>query len=220
MASTASQSLPPRTSSSTRFRFKSKSKGTHSTVSESAKPTKHQRRSEHGNHHHHHRTRRRHSPQSPLVAEQTSPTLSADAAFRESLFDALADDEGAAYWEGVYGQPIHTYSRYVPMHESDQDAGDNPVLERMSDDEYAAYVRTKMWEKSREHLMEERDRRRRLREEAKQNRRKRKSSPRPKQSGRKYIRVRIRPTMKSTGIMTKDKAAQSGGFGIRKPGKS
>ena len=32
-----------------------------------------------------------------------------NSAFIESLFDALADDEGAAYWEDVYGQPIHTY---------------------------------------------------------------------------------------------------------------
>ncbi|KLU83995.1 hypothetical protein MAPG_03043 [Magnaporthiopsis poae ATCC 64411] len=39
------------------------------------------------------------------------PPLDADAAFRESLFDAMADDEGAAYWEGVYGQPIHTGKR-------------------------------------------------------------------------------------------------------------
>ena len=34
-----------------------------------------------------------------------------EAAFRESLFDAMADDEGAAFWEGVYGQPIHVYER-------------------------------------------------------------------------------------------------------------
>ncbi|KAF2714541.1 hypothetical protein K504DRAFT_456758 [Pleomassaria siparia CBS 279.74] len=70
-------------------------------------------------------------------------------AFRESLFDALADDEGAAYWEGVYGQPIHVYSNAKP--------GPNGILERMSDEEYAEFVRSKMWEKSHEHAVEERE---------------------------------------------------------------
>lgn len=63
----------------------------------------------------------------------------------------MADDEGAAYWEGVYGQPIHIYSsdRVSPQGE----------LERMTDEEYAAYVRQKMWEKTHEGLMEEREKR-------------------------------------------------------------
>ncbi|KAH7065317.1 hypothetical protein B0J12DRAFT_30866 [Macrophomina phaseolina] len=73
-----------------------------------------------------------------------------DTAFRESLFDALADDEGAAYWEGVYGQPIHTYPN-----EYQTPTGE---LERMSEDEYAEYVRRKMWEKSHQHILEERER--------------------------------------------------------------
>ncbi|CAG9944600.1 unnamed protein product [Clonostachys rosea f. rosea IK726] len=68
------------------------------------------------------------------------------AAFRESLFDAMADDEGALYWEGVYGQPVHVYSN------------ERGELERMSDEEYAAYVRQKMWEKTHAGLMEERAR--------------------------------------------------------------
>ncbi|KAF2675336.1 hypothetical protein BT63DRAFT_34945 [Microthyrium microscopicum] len=76
-----------------------------------------------------------------------------DVAFRESLFDALADDEGAAYWEGVYGQPIHVYPDTKP--------GPEGKLERMTDEEYTEYVRSRMWEKSHQHLIEER----RLREE-------------------------------------------------------
>ena len=84
--------------------------------------------------------------------------MSSDAAFRESLFDALADDEGAAYWEGVYGQPIHTYSPYYYAAAYDDDA-ENPKLERMDDEEYTAYVRRKMWERSHEHIVEERKRR-------------------------------------------------------------
>lgn len=77
--------------------------------------------------------------------------MNPDQAFRESLFDALADDEGAAYWEGVYGQPIHTYPNTK--------TGPEGELERMSDEEYAAYVRARMYEKSHEHIMEERQRR-------------------------------------------------------------
>lgn len=84
--------------------------------------------------------------------------MTADAAFRESLFDALADDEGAAYWEGVYGQPIHTYSPYYYDDDGAEDP-ENPRLERMDDEEYAAYVRGKMWERSHEHIVAERRRR-------------------------------------------------------------
>ncbi|KAF3051151.1 hypothetical protein E8E11_009996 [Didymella keratinophila] len=80
--------------------------------------------------------------------------------FRESLFDALADDEGAMYWEGVYGQPIHTY----PI----EKRGPDGKLERMTEDEYAEFVRTKMWEKSHQHIVEERERREKARREAKE----------------------------------------------------
>ncbi|KAH9867966.1 hypothetical protein IAQ61_007272 [Plenodomus lingam] len=89
-----------------------------------------------------------------IHAETTDPTT----AFRESLFDALADDEGAAYWEGVYGQPVHIYPDTKP--------GPNGTLERMNEEEYADYVRTKMWEKSHQHIVEERA----AREEARRKR--------------------------------------------------
>lgn len=95
------------------------------------------------------RRRRSRSPTPPNPHEE--PRLDPEAAFRESLFDAMADDEGAAYWEGVYGQPIHVYSN-----ERDGPQGE---LERMTDDEYAAYVRQKMWEKTHDGLLEERARR-------------------------------------------------------------
>lgn len=92
--------------------------------------------------------------------------LSTEQAFRESLFDALGDDEGATFWEGVYGQPIHQY----PDTYANQETGE---LERMSEDEYAQYVRRKMWEKSWEGMeaareqrkAEQEEERRRLREE-------------------------------------------------------
>ncbi|KAF3036824.1 hypothetical protein E8E12_006586 [Didymella heteroderae] len=80
--------------------------------------------------------------------------------FRESLFDALADDEGAAYWEGVYGQPINVYPT--------EKRGPDGKLERMTEDEYAEFVRTKMWEKSHQHIVEERERRERARRERKE----------------------------------------------------
>ena len=75
-----------------------------------------------------------------------------DAAFRESLFDAMADDEGAAFWEGVYGQPIHVYSRPEVKDERGE-------LDKLTDEEYAKFVREKMWEKSHQHILEERERR-------------------------------------------------------------
>ncbi|KAJ4311171.1 hypothetical protein N0V94_008081 [Neodidymelliopsis sp. IMI 364377] len=82
--------------------------------------------------------------------------------FRESLFDALADDEGAAYWEGVYGQPVHVYPATKP--------GPDGKLERMTEDEYAEFVRTKMWEKSHQHIVEEREAREKARQERKRQR--------------------------------------------------
>jgi hypothetical protein len=85
-----------------------------------------------------------------------APAPGADAAFRESLFDALADDEGAAYWEGVYGQPVHVYADTKP--------GPDGTLERMTEDEYADYVRGKMWEKSHQHILEAREAEKRARE--------------------------------------------------------
>lgn len=123
-------------------------------------------------HHHHHRSHRhRHSRRrqhrSPTPPNpHDPPPLDPDAAFRESLFDAMADDEGAAYWEGVYGQPIHVYS--------DEKVGPRGELEKMTDEEYAAYVRQKMWEKTNAGLLEERERRaeerRKKREEERQSR--------------------------------------------------
>ncbi|KAL7784270.1 hypothetical protein V8C43DRAFT_293094 [Trichoderma afarasin] len=117
----------------------------------------------HRHHHHRHRRRRHRSPTPPNPYE--TPTLDPDAAFRESLFDAMADDEGAAYWEGVYGQPIHVYS--------DDKVGPAGELEKMTEEEYAAYVRQKMWEKTNAGLLEERERRaeerRKRKEEERQN---------------------------------------------------
>ena len=82
--------------------------------------------------------------------------------FRESLFDALADDEGAAYWEGVYGQPINVYPTSKP--------GPDGKLEQMTEDEYAEFVRSKMWEKTHQHVVEERERREKERRDAKERR--------------------------------------------------
>ncbi|XWW93503.1 hypothetical protein V2A60_001436 [Cordyceps javanica] len=103
-------------------------------------------------HHHPHRRRRRGRSRSPTPPNPHEPEpLDPEAAFRASLFDAMADDEGAAYWEGVYGQPVHVY-------EQDK-VGPQGELERMTDDEYAAHVRQRMWEKTHAGLLEERARR-------------------------------------------------------------
>ncbi|KAJ5484125.1 hypothetical protein N7539_005921 [Penicillium diatomitis] len=92
---------------------------------------------------------------------QRGAPLSPNAAFRESLFDALGDDEGAAYWETVYGQPIHNY----PIPEIPR--GPDGELEQMTDEEYAAYVRSRMWERTREGMLEEQERLREERRRAK-----------------------------------------------------
>lgn len=90
-----------------------------------------------------------------------------DDIFREALFDALSDPEGAEYWERLYGQPIHVYPRPVGVN---RETGQR---EPVTDAEYVAYVRRKMWEKTHEGYMESRKKRmeeqgRRLQEEAEQ----------------------------------------------------
>ncbi|KAF2634749.1 hypothetical protein P280DRAFT_462885 [Massarina eburnea CBS 473.64] len=90
---------------------------------------------------------------------ESTSRLDPETAFRESLFDAMADGEGAEYWEGVYGQPIHIYPNTF--------TGPGGELERMNDEEYADYVRTKMWEKSHQHILEERAAREKARQKKK-----------------------------------------------------
>lgn len=112
----------------------------------------------HRHHHRHKRQRERSRTRSPTPPNPHGPPpLSPETAFRESLFDAMADDEGADYWEGVYGQPVHVYSN--------QKSGPQGELEQMDDDEYAAYVRQKMWEKTHQGLLEERARREELKKQ-------------------------------------------------------
>ncbi|KAI2470395.1 hypothetical protein F4781DRAFT_178987 [Annulohypoxylon bovei var. microspora] len=106
------------------------------------------RRHRHHHRHHRHKRRRSRSPTPPNPFEP--PPLDTETAFRESLFDAMADDEGAAYWQNVYGQPIHVYPNSRP--------GPDGELERMTDDEYATFVRQRMWEKTHAGLLEERAR--------------------------------------------------------------
>lgn len=108
------------------------------------------------------RQRHRRRSREPHDDPTQPPPLSPSAAFRESLFDALGDDEGAAYWENVYGQPIHNYA--VP----EVPKGPDGELEQMSDEEYAAYVRSRMWERTREGMLEEQERLRAERRKAKQ----------------------------------------------------
>ncbi|KAL2181647.1 uncharacterized protein P884DRAFT_214969 [Thermothelomyces heterothallicus CBS 202.75] len=159
--------------------------GAHDDDYEDDSHTREERREQqqHRHHRHHHdgrrRRRRRHHRHEHRSAEGEQeddpfqdPPLSPNTAFRESLFDAMADDEGAAYWEAVYGQPIHIYGP-PPGSGSGSGSGGGSgggMLERMTDDEYAAYVRRKMWEKTHEGLLEARARRererRRAREEA------------------------------------------------------
>ena len=130
-------------------------------------------------HHHHHR-RKRHAEASDNTVDDSSyiytPPLDPQTAFRESLFDALADDEGAAYWEGVYGQPIHIYpdvkGASATGANGNEDLGE---LERMTDEEYASYVRARMFEKTHQHIIEERQRREEEREKKRTEQRSRRA---------------------------------------------
>ena len=175
----ASNTTAPQRPTSKPFRFKKHHQRTPSPSAayrrRSASPSTSHRSSRRSHHHqhqhhrHHHRSRRRpHTPiDNPTLYDDTylpnsksEQYLDPDIAFRESLFDALADDEGALYWEGVYGQPIHTYPRYREANDDDDDNDpEHPKLERMTDEEYVNYVRGKMWEKSHQHILEERRKR-------------------------------------------------------------
>lgn len=156
-----------------RFRFKSKS----SSLKDASREERHRHKRRRHHHRGHHRskpTSRRNSGDDGRGEEEKhdgGPNITStagaggmdpDIAFRESLFDAMADDEGAAYWEGVYGQPIHAYPRTKRAAPADMGVEAEAPLEEMTDEEYTAHVRARMWEKTHQHILEER----RLREEA------------------------------------------------------
>ncbi|GKT53321.1 hypothetical protein CT0861_09865 [Colletotrichum tofieldiae] len=183
-ASGDGENLQPRSS---RIRLKSKhSKSSRSHRHRDRDRDEDEYRSSRHRHHHRRRHQRRsRSPTPPNPYEQQ--TLDPDAAFRESLFDAMADDEGAAYWQGVYGQPIHVYSNERP--------GPEGELERMTDEEYAQHVRQKMWEKTHQGLIEERARREEARkrkgEEEKRNRKLQEDMERSLRRGEERRRKRM-----------------------------
>lgn len=83
---------------------------------------------------------------------QQDQGLDPDALFRESLFDAMADDEGAAFWSGVYDVPIQP----TPPMKMDEEKG---VLEQMTEEEYAAHIREQMWRKTNAAFLEQKERR-------------------------------------------------------------
>ncbi|KAL3469609.1 hypothetical protein BJX99DRAFT_240999 [Aspergillus californicus] len=72
-----------------------------------------------------------------------SHSLSPNAAFRECLFDAMADEEGAAYWESVFGQPLHKFGSSV---------------DAWNAEEFSEYVRGELWKKTRDGKIEEYER--------------------------------------------------------------
>lgn len=177
-----------------KFKFKSKKRPHREERSRS--PGSH--RDEHRKHRHHHRSKWQRRSQSPpknnddpsLYDDTHLPNTSSEqymdpeAAFRESLFDAMADDEGAQFWEGVYGQPIHTYPNVKE--------GPQGELESMTDEEYATYVRAKMYEKTHQHLLEEKARR----EAAKKERERLASEGRREEREAKKFRRKIEESLR------------------------
>jgi hypothetical protein len=161
----ADAAIPPGAKPS-RFRLKRpRPKDTHDPTDD----FKHSSRGRFEDHHHHHghRSKRHKSshrshthhtghassgPSDEDAAPDADRTTS-QAAFKESLFDALADDEGADYWQHVYGQPMHTYRR----EQAEAAYGGGAI----GDDAFAAWVNQQMWQKSHEHILAERRRRER-----------------------------------------------------------
>lgn len=155
--------------SSTRFRFKSRSikRPVDDVLPGPSRSSSHSPHRHHPRRHHRHKRRKVKPPNEAdsTTRRHESPTLDLDpeSAFRESLFDAMADDEGAEFWEGVYGQPIHKY----PDEKRSEETGE---LEKMSEEEYIAHVRREMWKRSLEGIEAEREERRRKRLTEKQAR--------------------------------------------------
>ena len=153
------------------FRFKDEGDRVNSPHEESASSRK-RRRHHHSSRHRSKRSRTSHLGDDPAQIGESMRNLRPDRAFQESLFDALGDDEGAAFWEGVYGQPIHNYpNTYI-----DEDTGE---VEQMNDEEYAQYVRRKMWEKSREGIEAAQEEKSRERARERTKAREREEKPRP-----------------------------------------
>ncbi|KAL4876081.1 hypothetical protein BJY04DRAFT_200568 [Aspergillus karnatakaensis] len=155
-----------------KFRFKSsKSRSSRSSRHDSHREShrdshshshRHSRSHRHNDHNSHrrkhHKTRAR-TPSPNTVPSYPGGRLSPNTAFRESLFDALGDDEGAAFWEGVYGQPIHSFA--APPGQNGSGAGENherSELDQLNEEDYAAYVRSEMWKRTREGMLEEQER--------------------------------------------------------------
>ena len=165
-------SSPDTSARPTRFRFKSRAeRGDQNKNGKQVKSGQHRsRRSKENEQDRQHRKRREQDYSRPADEEEAAhpfprePTdplkfaLDSQDAFRESLFDALADDEAALYWESVYSQPIHTYRR--PTVETEKGE-----IEQMSDGEYVEYVKTKMWERKHPEIVLERQRSERKRRE-------------------------------------------------------
>ncbi|KAL4968547.1 uncharacterized protein BDV14DRAFT_196848 [Aspergillus stella-maris] len=110
---------------------------------------------------HKHRTHRPRTPSPGTVPSYPGAPLSPNTAFRESLFDALGDDEGAAFWESVYGQSVHSFAAPPGYNGHGQTGGEQDgrgELEQMDEEEYAAYVRGEMWKRTREGMLEEQER--------------------------------------------------------------
>ena len=149
------------------FRFKDEANNRDGSAEE-GEARRHRKR----RHHRHHRSRRdedsshHRSERSRRANPDTydfTRKMETNDAFRESLFDAMGDDEGATFWEGVYGQPIHNY----PNQFVNPDTGE---LENMTEEEYTQFVRRKMWEKSREGIEAAREEKRQKEKQEKTDR--------------------------------------------------
>jgi hypothetical protein len=182
-----------------KFRFKSSSGRSHKHSSRrSASPDSRDERDRH-RHRHHHRSKRRKYSEPPEEQPDPSTQLDPDALFRESLFDAMADDEGAQFWEGVYGQPIPAIDPVKKTLTGE--------LEAMTEEEYAAHVRAEMYKKTHQHLLEEKERR----DKAKQEAAKRTAEARKEEIEAEKFRRQVEDSLKR-GRERKDRVERAKGW--------
>ena len=97
----------------------------------------------------------------PDTTYESSKTGNEDpeTAFRESLFDAMADDEGTAYWADLYDHQEDAFSK------TKSPSADK--LEEMTHEEYAAWMRREMFMKTHGAKMAEREARNKAYQEKK-----------------------------------------------------
>ncbi|KAF2456527.1 hypothetical protein BDY21DRAFT_347458 [Lineolata rhizophorae] len=133
-------------------------------------------------------------------------TAEEDAAFRASMMDAMAEDEGAAYWEGVLGDDDREYEQTSQDNPSRGPGLGVPGLENMTDEEYAAYMRSGMYERQRARNTWEREQIQKEKEKRRQREKERRRLEREVEDEKQDFMKRVEQSLRS-GQTRKDTKA-------------